>query len=384
MVDYSMYGFEENPFAREIHNVKMIDREEEWARLKVIAEEYLRSPSCTFTVVFGDYGFGKSFFLYKMEEAFTRNHEFAALPAPVLALRLKITEAQFREPYISDLFKRIVRRIGRERLLKMAKKGSTGLHELEPGLATVLAELPTDNGDSAWNWLVGRKVLTSDMRKLGVSFKVDDYGEIHTVFSDFLRFIRISGYCGIVLLLDELEYMLSIASEKQVKTLLHEYQRIWDSFNEMSQEERSKFASVLLVFASSPDAWQKFLEFAEKARDERGGGGTETFLRRIARDAMITLSPLRSKKQVRDLLVDRMQFYRKGTTPTDPLWPFKDDYLDFVRRVSWGIPSKIINYSALTLRESALSHTRSISASTAEKVLRNYNILIELKQTAGE
>lgn len=371
MTKYADFGLRANPFSEERFDLPMIDRVSDWTRLKGVLSDQLGARAAKIGVLFGDYGMGKSFTMTKLEEVLKKGEEGFPRPADIVVVRFRTTEAVLPKNYIVDLFQRMIKDIGPERLRTLCSEALLHGGQFERSFGRFVTEWANGN-DTAWDWILGRSLTAAQRSGLGVSYKITDYLEIHEVFKNTLRLLRSAGVQSLVMLLDELEFLLSLASRNKLLTILHEVQSIWDDYNQLDETQKEKHSKVLFVFASSIGSWEKFLEMAQEERRRKGGGGTETFLRRVLPSEMVTLSPLK-KADVEQLLVERMAQYRVDG-PKDPLHPFASDYVEFIFRLSFGIPSKVLAFSALVIEQSEIA---PITAADAETILNKFGLLEE-------
>ncbi len=374
MPSYGSFGLSANPFAEERFDLPMVGREEDWARLKEVMVEQLKTRSARLSVVFGDYGMGKSFTLAKVQEFLMSGDPLLPRPAELFAVRFRTTEPMLPKNYAVDLFTRMMKQIGRERLTEVCSVALSVSAHFESTFANVVAGLA--GGESiAWDWLIGRKLTSSQLQTHNLSYKVTDYSEIHSLFMNALQLFKSGGVDSLVMLMDELEFLLSLASRTKLLTILHEIQSLWDDYNQLPEAEKEKRCKTVFVFASSIGSWDKFLELAQDEKRKRGGGGTQTFLRRIPPNATVSLSPL-GRKEIRELLIQRMDQY--STTRTkNTLSPFAEDYIELINRLSFGIPSKVLALSALVVEQAKIA---PISAATAENILKEFGTLEEMSE----
>ncbi|GEM_PF-6001118 len=373
---YEKFGLRANPFSDERFDMPMVDRQSDWTKIKNVLLELLVGQSAGIVVLFGDYGMGKSYTLSKISDFLQGAKRGGPSPSSILAAKVRASEPELPRHYSVDLFIRLIKSIGRPKLLEIFSKASEAGENFESPYDRIVPELAHGN-DLAWNWVSGKKLSKGELRSVGASTQVSDSMEIHDVFFGALRVFKAAGIDSIVILLDELEFLLSQAGRSKLLTIIHEVQAVWDDYNQMDPGQKTRHAKVIFVFASSPDAWQKFLELAEQEKEKKGGGGTESFLRRIPENARLDLSPLK-KADVKEFLEARISDYR--TKPMeDPLFPFKSDYVDLISRLSFGIPSKILALSALVIREAAQSRApiKHVDSHFAETVLKDTGALIE-------
>lgn len=377
MAKYDLSG---NPFSEERHDFPMVGRVDEWQRIMGIVVDLVHADSCGIMVIHGNYGMGKTFTLLKIREEIQQGSIKDPI-GEVLPVFLKAMESQTPSNYMSNLLTRSLRELGRKEVESIAKKAIQSKAKVDDEtLLNVFTHLANGN-DEAWNWLIGRSMSSSQNKELGASYKITDPRESQTTFREFLKILRRAGFRNLVIILDEWEYLLVMTSGNKLRSVIHDLQLIWDSYNETSPSERKLLCKVVFVIGCSPDSWQRFIEMAKSDLGKKGGGGTETFLRRIPERAKISLSPLKDK-DVRRLLINRLKGYREDKGSDDRLYPFDESYVQFISEVSMGIPSHVINLSSLILDEAANRNIEKINRRIGEEVLHEFGILKEM-QSAG-
>src|SRR2546430_8339536 len=127
MPNYAAFGLRANPFSEERFDLPMIDRAQDWARLKTVMADQLRASAASIGVIFGDYGMGKSFTLAKLEEVLKKGEQGFPNPSNLVVVRFRTTEAVLPKNYIVDLFLRMVRDIGPDRFKTICSEAL--LHE---------------------------------------------------------------------------------------------------------------------------------------------------------------------------------------------------------------------------------------------------------------
>src|SRR5438132_829442 len=116
MPNYIEFGLRANPFSEERFDLPMIDRAQDWARLRSIMADQLGARAAKIGVIFGGYGMGKSFTLAKLEEVLKKGEQGFPEPSDLVVVRFRTTEAVLPKNYIVDLFVRMIRDIGPDRL----------------------------------------------------------------------------------------------------------------------------------------------------------------------------------------------------------------------------------------------------------------------------
>jgi len=375
-MSYSKLNFKANPFAEEKHDFKMIGRKKDWEEIESTLEHQLQIDSHGIIAIFGSYGVGKTFTLKSLERSIEDDSIRIDTNGKTLPIFLKVVETQIPKDYLSNLLIRIIKKIGKEKLLEIFNESRPdGPIDFKSNLGSVLHNL---DKSIAWKWLTAKSVSASEMKDLGVDYKITDPAESLELFEDFLRVLNSGGYNNMILLLDDLEFLMAKGGRDKILQIVHEIQLLWDSFNEMNSVEREKICSVIFVLAASIDSWQRFLDMAEEEHKRTGGGGTETFLRRVK--GKIQLSPL-TTPQIKEFLKMRLDAYR--ITPSNDLSPFSEDYVKFISEVSFGVPSKVLNFSDLILETAIKKNISTIDKKYGEKVLLEHSLLEEFEEVAS-
>lgn len=372
------YGLEGNTFLEERHDFPMVGRTKEWEQIVDVLEDLLNANSCGIMVIHGDYGMGKTFTLLKLEEDL-KNSKIKSSSEKTLPVLLKSTPSQLPSNYLTDLIVRINRKIGKETLTEIACNFNVKESEVnvDDTIHNTFRSLAYNNSE-AWDWMIGRTVSSTAAKDIGISYKIDDKNEIENTFTDYLKILKSADYNNLVILLDEMEYLLASASAGKIRSVVNELQHVWDSYNEVPEEVRKTMCKVIFLIGTSVDAWQKFLEMVEIDTSKKGGGGTETFLRRIPEQGKITLEPLRDK-DVKKFLSNRLKVYKKKET-SDALYPFDESYVKFISEMSWGIPSNILSLSALIINEAVKKGIKTINKEVGQEILKEHGLLLELQE----
>ncbi|AJW71063.1 hypothetical protein [Nitrosopumilus adriaticus] len=369
-MSYSKFNLTSNPFLEEKHTFPMVGRKKDWDKIKNVTEELLTADSCGIITIYGDYGMGKTFTLLKMQEEYQKNKDSGKV------IFLKTIETGIPTNFLSDLLIRITRNIGKDEMVKLAKRVDFVSLDIDNTLKNVLINL-SDGNEISWKWFIGRSITNTELKQIQAEFKIKDNYETFTVFLDFLKFLYVAGCQNMILLFDEWEYLLSRASIDQVRTIVRDLQKLWDGYNEC-RASNMKLCKIIFVIASSIGSWRIFLEMIDKDVSKKGGGGTETFMRRIPEMAKINLSPF-ALSDVKKFIINRLKEYRLKPS-SDDLFPLTNDYVQFITEISWGIPSSILSKSALIIKEASDGEIKQVTTDFSKQILKNHGILRELEE----
>ena len=132
-----------------------------------------------------------------------------------------------------------------------------------------------------------------------------------------------------------------------------------------------------MLLAATPNFWQQQKAQLRK-EGERGQSsvGATPFFARIRQSDIIEMPADLSDSEARDLIASRMNAVRAGQKKTDVI-PFTDDYVEYVYKLSQGLPRQIIEICGVVLQEAAQRKLKSINEAEAKKILRELLISYE-------
>jgi hypothetical protein len=248
-------------------------------------DTYLREGGAVFKLVVGDYGSGKSHFLYCVRDrAWERNFAvskvdlspkespyddqkrvYAAVASSIVWHEVDMTNGEERGlvRFLEGTLRRLVERVG----LDLDDPAAFELADVQALLETV-ANTPIDSLsfqkailgycsarlqqkdkrlESLTRWLHGDEVTPEDMRDLrtfGVTEKINK-SNAFKVLRSLCQTVRAIGYSGLVLLFDEGDRMLSIGGKSE-KTAT-------DNLREVIDRCREDLPGAMFMYAVPPD-----------------------------------------------------------------------------------------------------------------------------------
>jgi hypothetical protein len=367
------YQFKDEPFKPEL-DVPMHGREIEWAALDNFFENSLTGNRIRSFLLIGDYGFGKSFLLHKIREEFNKEKSIFNKNNDSLCVSIVLAETEPASSISFEYVTNIFKDLGEEKLIEIAQKK----HNIKKSLFSknykkIIQALQKEE-EEAYQWLIGES-LTSEAKKIiGVNRKFHP-NESLTIMMDFLRFIKMSGYNNLVVLLDEFEYAINVYSEKKLTSLFHTFKNIHDKFVE--GKGSVNFAKHIQIIAITAKGYDVINDLELKMRTKTGGGGITPWLERMHFEAnQVSIGPL-GKEDAKQLLIDRLNNERMKNSKVEfPTFPFiHPSYFNTIIEVSERIPRYLLDYSEIVLEEAARRNLNKIDGKIAREILEDYGII---------
>ena len=227
------------------------------------------------------------------------------------------------------------------------------------------------DSELAYLYITGQKLLTTELRNMGLNSPISDSPTGLSLFFDFLRVVKLAKYSSFLVLIDEFEY-ISTLGEKKITQVLNTFREIYDKVGFFEAKYKGMIANPIFVFATSPGGWETLRDLERVARRKTGGGGIAPFMERISPRDMVTLGPFSLENTI-ELLTKRLSEVREGTVK-DHLYPFDRGAVDYIHRLSFNKPRNVIQYCGILLEDAAQEELAKIDASTAEEILKKYGI----------
>jgi hypothetical protein len=242
------------------------------AILRLLREEYLESfiewGGSAFKLVIGSYGGGKTHFLYCIRDiAWATNYvtSYVALspgecPFDKLELVYKAIMANLAYPMdIKDpiktyekgieAFLRYLYQKNKDKLLSYIKNiESSSFTNAIKAVISALQEENTKDYDMVLQWLKGEEPPREIRNKFGITERVDKRTAFRLIRS-LAQFIRQVGFSGLVLLFDEAERAMSVATSKEKRVVL-------DNLRQLIDECGNIRLPGVMIFYAIPDERQ--------------------------------------------------------------------------------------------------------------------------------
>jgi len=331
--------------------------------LEVIEKEYLtdmlKYNLSSFKLITGNYGGGKTHFLYLIRELAWRHNyvtSYVSLsptecPFDRLELVYKKIAANITPPSGGDFLKQTGRGIGvllRERFKKLGGKEDTFLKRksLESSsftnaLKAAYLSLRTDDEDeflAIVQWLKGEDVQRDIRLRHRISERIDRSTAFRMLRS-LVQFINATGYSGLIFLFDEAERGMSISSTRDKRRAL-------DNLRQLVDECGNSRLPGAMFFYAVPDE-NLLLE---------GSGGVYEALKQRLRSSFTKINPMGVKINLEKIGVGAEEFLERLGMKLS--WIFECAY-DF--EFDSGLLNGTINnmiHTALELQSLDISYRR--------------------------
>jgi len=373
-----------NPFQTERHDFPMVGRQKTKNELKATIGSMLEAGGAHLLVLPGGYGLGKTFFLLKSKELLS---EQKFLPEKAIAAFIKALPYKPPTKYYVYLWSKIVEDLQiesfkslRKEVTKSAQQESTGedsfLGSLDQSFRNAMLKIGSDQEQQIFNWLKCVKLTTKMKEKLGISYNIDSDDSAESVLYEFLKLLKLIGYSGLVILVDEFEYVFTVGKAKSIQFVVA-YKLLRDKTNERLST-RHDLAGLVFVLACSPGVWEKLVEFSKEYEVEKGGPGLAPFMQRVR--ILPELETL-TDNETTELIRTRLGQARIPGSKVDPLHPFTGKYPLYIREKSSGRPRGIISYSSYVLEDALKLGQNEVSDDLADKILRDQGLILDLTVT---
>ncbi len=352
-MNYERFNLKSNPFLEEAPDFAHIDRADVEGKLKRYFQDAIEAQAPQILVVLGEYGIGKTFTLQNILQRIRKAEFLDDSFRDVLGVYFKVTPPKLPTGYTHYLYSSIAKDIGRDvfrALIRELREAST---EGEIGVNRQLSDLGSDFRNAvsrldgklsktAWAYLTGQKLRVTDLRNLKVQNSISGDSNAEEAFMDLLRLLHIAGHRGLLILIDEIEYIFSVTSGKKVAQVMNTFKDLYDKTNEATIAGE-RLTKPQFVIASTPSAWDDLMPGIMSAEAPAIQALWERVFRRI------TLRPFRTG-EARKLIEDRIK-KRRIEVSKDVLAPFSAGIIPLIVRLSQGVPRRILRICAYALIE---------------------------------
>ncbi len=287
--------------------------------LKPLEEEYFNFPGrqsiSTFKLVVGNYGGGKTHFLYSIRNLAWKYHyatsyvSLSATECPfdrlelvyksvVLNITPPLQESEMMNPYergIEALLRRWYTQVRMERdFLSLIKAlESTSYTNCLKGALSNLAADDEEGFLTLVQWLKGEDIPREVKLRYRISEKIDRSSAFRMLRS-LIQFVNTIGYNGLVLLFDEAERGMSISSARDKRRALDNLRQIIDECG------NSRLPGAMFFYALSDE--NLLLE---------GTGGVYEALKQRLRSSFTRINPVGVKIDLERIEIEPMEFLLK-------------------------------------------------------------------------
>lgn len=367
---YEKYGLFDNPFKLE-HDHEIIGKSQnqtfdallQFFSFKAAFKQ--RSGDRFISVLKGDYGTGKSFFLFKLSEStMKRDSRFKRLVKDDVKLAVSsfpiLTEdKKLPTKIMLHLYKRIVENLGGngERFFVSLyrnlenRANSKGvdikklISELSPAFRKAILSLSDDCKEQylAWKWISAQRLTQKELRELGVKYYINSGQLAEKHLFQILKLLKILEYGLLIVLIDELEEILTTVNEKQFWRAFLVIKEIFEKYVGVRYSHLKPMTPIGFVGGMTPEAWESIEKGAEEQK------GIEAVRSRISENVFEfgRFNEEDTSNFIKMLLTKTRLKGHRG----DGLFPFEEETVRSIQEASYGNPREIINICQRLLQE---------------------------------
>jgi hypothetical protein len=378
------HGLASNPFYEKYDHALV--GEARIAQLKRVADVIMKSADAKapFVVTMsGTVGMGKSFTLMVLTKKFEA--ESFKSKCPILPVKIDAILGVSSGKYIQYVATSVFRELGRENFQLLIRKFGTEVARTRQDPQKTLSGIHSDfrnaflkfetDEELVWALLTGEKADLRELKKLGIKNKIDSPAIALRTLQEFCRILKLTGYGGLLLCLDEAEELALAGARKLVEVLTMLKKILEQSKNQMSTFP-SEAVPIIFCLGFTPETLNLITgaEFAEQEMRRTGGAGLSTFLRRMSVDARFRLEPFSDEDATEFIKVILNKARKK---PLDSTSPFEENAVHHLNNISRGIPATIIEYSRVCLEVADEKEVATISGTDSQKWLQETGIISE-------
>ncbi|MBM3254631.1 MAG: hypothetical protein FJZ16_10280 [Candidatus Omnitrophica bacterium] len=362
------YKLKADPFDSRVDlTAPMAGRKKEQKAWQKIVKERAGQRGNSFNFIIGDYGFGKSFSLYKIFEEVKEKHN------NVLPIFMKLLPEDTVRKFGLDFVQRIFAKLELndiKTILKQISKNEVDhlknvLHD--PGL---VFEKVKKGDQLAFSFLRADRTLDKkELKELGVIRKIDSTDRAEEYLLAFLYILKKTKVDTLLLAIDEVEYIFSQMRGAKISLVFNTLRGIYDLQQAHSKAfDLGETANMIFFFGISVDGWRRLSELHKRERTQ--GGPIQPFMDR--KDNIIALEPL-NKDETKELIELRLSIDRvKGFIARKPLIPFTEKFVDYVFELTKGRPRYIIERCDRVLLDGLEQKIPLITVDFAKKVYESH------------
>lgn len=377
-MSYERYYLKENPFIADHPDFPLVDRKPVMRKIGRYITRYVDAGAPGIVALLGDYGIGKTFTLLNIGKKLREETLLDHGTAEVFPVYMKALPPGSLAKYNLYIYQSVVKGLGKSTFLSMLKEAQTLSDEESIGIPRILQSIDSDLAnpfvrmdshlrDVSWNYLCARPISAAESKKLKVRARIDSEQKAQSMLLEILKLLALFDRHGIVLLIDEWEYVFTATGARRQVQLHNSFKEIYDRIQEAKVLGES-IAPVVFLFACTPSAWEKSIE--SLIRDV-GPGGIEPFWQRIS-DRYI-LPPF-GKTETKQLVEARLEA-RRTAKAKSRLYPFSKQSVEVVHEYAQGVPRRILKRCAFLLEEALIHDRDSIDPAFAEMELGPYEFV---------
>ena len=276
MVTLREYYFSENPFMPDSFDYKMEGRKKEWGKIAERLNKAFNEIGSKTVILLGDYGYGKTFTLERIEEDINSDHpDIDGKGNLVVPIKMAESEPETRISlaFVTKLFKVLYKN---EKMISIAKKAIKSHVELSSDFKKVLSSIASGK-EEGWNWLIGDST-TAENKVLGVRSWLYSGPQAMGIFYEFLKAAKAAGVRNVLVLIDEFEYVVNVYSNNKITQILHMFKEVYDETMHINTKQRGSISNCVFLIAMSPTGWTYLTEMEAAARKSTWRRGHNTLV----------------------------------------------------------------------------------------------------------
>lgn len=322
----------------------------------------------SFNFIIGEYGFGKSFSLYKIFEEVKKSLKNVF---PIfITLLPEDTVRKFGLDFVQRIFGKFELKDMENIFARIGKKDMEHLKSVlnDPGM---IFEKIKKGDQLAFTFLRGDIALDKkEMKELGIIRKMDSTDRAKEYLLAFLYLLKKANVDTLLLAIDEVEYIFSQMRGAKISLVFNTLRGIYDLQQSSQAINLGDTANMIFFFGISEDGWRRLTELYKRERTQ--GGPIQPFMDR--KDNIIVLDPL-SKDETRELVKLRLKFNRvKGYYEKKPLIPFTEEFIGYLFKLTKGRPRYIIERCDRVLLGGLEYRVPLITVDFSKKVFESYGL----------
>jgi len=369
------YGLSENPFIGASEQFPLVDRREVLGHLAEVTSRFVEASSPAIIAVLGAYGLGKTAILHSVLSKIQKNEFLPGGVPPVRGAYMKALPPDSTSKYILYVYRSISHGLGLQTFLDWRAKAQAddrsplgiprALRAGGEDIAKAINSLGTPSRPgSGWTYLSGQKLPAASLSELSLSSQIDTNESAMGRIIDLLRLSKRMGEGGLVLLVDEWEYLFTATTRSKAVQLHTAVKEVYDRIRE-AVEGGDELAALTILIACTPLAWQSVIPRTEEAESP---AGVQPFAQRVADE--YTVEPL-NLDYTRALIRSRLDA-RRIAQPKEPLSPFTEEAVKAIYGRAQGSPRDTLGCCAFLLEQAVLEDKHSIDGKFANELLQAY------------
>lgn len=351
------YNLKANPFYDVGYGPRLVNRKDVKDSIYGKIKGFLNVESPQMLFVTGAYGLGKTFTLLEIKREIGENK--ALKEENVLCCYIRMIPTKAPSDYLLYVYQEIIKGLGLDNITKVLNLAQK-IGKDEQKKNNLVADI-SGNYESIF-------YLTMDKSNREVyDYILDEIesGDIAKLYlMDLLKLMRIVGFKALIVIIDEFENIFTLSGKRKTAEILTTFREIYDEVNKQIYE-KVKIANTITIFASASSTQEDVRELLQDTP------GLQAFVDRVRAD-YIPLPPF-VRKYVRELIQVKLEKYKDKPTEKE-IFPFKEDFVDYILQVTGGNPRYILQYTATIIDGASDKGYKTIGQKEAQEIVSEKNL----------